>query len=112
MPWSRRHGRFSLKKATRKPPHPRLSWRRRSRAARCITILLTRRTLFRCVVTQEAQAVAARIEQETEQPNSALDAVVTGGEAYFAAMAVAGRARLLLVDGPAVLGHAEMNQHR
>jgi len=66
--------------------------------------------LFRCVVMQEAEAVARRIEQETEQPDSALDAVMAGGEAYFAAMAVAGRARLLLVDGPAVLGHAEMDR--
>ncbi len=66
--------------------------------------------LFRCVVVQEAQAVAAQIERETEQPTSALDAVMAGGEAYFTAMAVAGRARLLLVDGPAVLGHAEMDR--
>ena len=62
--------------------------------------------LFRAVVEQEAQAVAAGIKREASAP--ALEAMTAGAEAYFAAMAVPGRARLLLLDGPSVLGHGEM----
>ena len=64
--------------------------------------------LFRCVAIDEARAVAAQIERETEQADAGLESLMAGADAYFAAMAVAGRTRLLLVDGPAVLGHPEM----
>ncbi len=66
--------------------------------------------LFRAVVREEAQTVAARIEKDTTQSSSALEALTAGAEAYFAAMAEPGRTRLLLLDGPSVLGHAEMNR--
>jgi AcrR family transcriptional regulator len=69
-----------------------------------------KRDLFRAVVIEEARAVSARIEKETTNPDSALNALMAGAEAYFAAMAVAGRARLLLIDGPAILGHLDMHQ--
>lgn len=64
--------------------------------------------LFRATLRDEAQAVAQRIERETEETRSALEAMTRGADTYFAAMAVPGRARLLLLDGPAVLGHEEM----
>ncbi|MEM9592241.1 MAG: helix-turn-helix domain-containing protein, partial [Pseudomonadota bacterium] len=64
--------------------------------------------LFRAVVTQEAAAVAEQIETESAGPTSTLDALTAGADAYFAAMAAPGRVRLLLLDGPAVLGHREM----
>lgn len=64
--------------------------------------------LFRAVVEREAQAVAARINREALDRVPALESMAVGTEAYFAAMAVPGRARLLLLDGPSVLGHAEM----
>ncbi len=64
--------------------------------------------LFRAVVGREAAAVAAQIESESADPTSALDALTSGTDAYFAAMAAPGRVRLLLLDGPAVLGHREM----
>ncbi len=66
--------------------------------------------LFRAVVAEESQAVAEQIALETINPKSALDALVTGTEAYFTALAVPGRTRLLILDGPAVLGHAEMDR--
>ena len=66
--------------------------------------------LFRAVVEREARAVAQQIERESADPVSALDALMDGAEAYFEAMAVPGRVRLLLRDGPSVLGHAEMDR--
>lgn len=66
--------------------------------------------LFRAVVESEAQAVADHIERETAEPASGFEALVTGAEAYFNAIALPGRARLLLLDGPSVLGHLEMSR--
>jgi AcrR family transcriptional regulator len=66
--------------------------------------------LFRAVVHAEAQSVAKLIESRSADPTSALDALSSGTDAYFSAMAVPGRVRLLLTDGPAVLGHAEMSK--
>ena len=66
--------------------------------------------LFRSVVEREARAVADQIERDSADPASALDALMSGAEAYFSAMAVPGRVRLLLRDGPSVLGHAEMGR--
>ncbi|MCG8491884.1 MAG: TetR/AcrR family transcriptional regulator [Sneathiellales bacterium] len=66
--------------------------------------------LFRAVVRQEADAVARHIERETLDPASALDALITGMDAYFDAVNKPGRVRILLLDGPAVLGQKEMNR--
>ena len=60
--------------------------------------------LLRAVLRREAEAVAAQIEQESRDATSPLDGLMAGAEAYFAAMAADGRARLLLVEGPSVLG--------
>lgn len=66
--------------------------------------------LLRAVVEQEALDVSKTIERDTSNPASPLDALVTGTESYFREMAVPGRVRLLLLDGPAVLGHLEMKR--
>lgn len=66
--------------------------------------------LFLAVVEQEARAVAAQIEADSAKPSSALDALTSGAEAYFSAIAVPGRVRLLLIDGPSVLGYAHMSR--
>ena len=65
--------------------------------------------LFRHVVLSEAQALAAEIEgvSDIDPP---LEALAKGSEVYFAAMATPGRAQLLLIEGPSVLGIAEMDR--
>lgn len=63
-----------------------------------------KKALFRAVVEQEAEAVAVAIEERSLGGGSAYDRLLAGASAYFEAMAVAGRTRLLLLDGPAVLG--------
>ncbi len=68
-----------------------------------------KQALFRAVVEREAEAVAALIEHASPERLSPRDALVTGGEAYLAAMAEPGRTRLLLLDEPAALGRAEMD---
>ncbi|WEX77555.1 TetR/AcrR family transcriptional regulator [Sinorhizobium numidicum] len=67
-----------------------------------------KKALFRAVVEREARLVAETIEQSTEAALSPRDALLTGADAYFTAMAAPGRVRLLLLDGPAVLGAAEI----
>jgi len=70
-----------------------------------------KRALFEAVVRREAAAVAEAIEAATPPAASpsARDALIAGSLAYLDAMAVPGRSRLLLLDGPAVLGPATMS---
>lgn len=67
-----------------------------------------KRDLFRAVVDHEARAVAAAIETAGAD-SSGSAAMLAGSEAYLDAMTVPGRTRLLLIDGPAVLGAAEID---
>lgn len=67
-----------------------------------------KRDLFRQVLAREAMAVAADIEAATPERLGPREALLEGSEAYLNAMTVPGRTRLLLVDGPAVLGMAEI----
>ena len=71
---------------------------------------LDKTDLLRAVVTQEAHAVAGHVERHSGAGKSALDALVDGANAWFDAMTAPGRARLLLIEGPAILGHAEMQR--
>ena len=66
-----------------------------------------KRALFRAVVEQEAAAVSADIEARAMTAQTPRDALISGARAYFDAMQVEGRTRLLLLDAPAVLGAAE-----
>lgn len=68
-----------------------------------------KQTLFAAVVEREAAEVAAEIEHATADDPDPLQALQRGGEAYIRAMAQPGRARLLLLDGPAVLGRGAMD---
>jgi len=67
-----------------------------------------KRDLFRHVLLREAEAVTADILASTPDGLSPRAALIAGSEAYLDAMTVPGRTRLLLIDGPAVLGMAEM----
>jgi AcrR family transcriptional regulator len=68
-----------------------------------------KKALFRAVAEAEAEAVAREIEARSQSAPSALAAMIDGTRAYLAAMRAPGRTRLLLLDGPAVLGRAEMD---
>ena len=59
--------------------------------------------LFYAVALQAADDVAADIERGSARAATPLQALIDGAESYFVAMSQAGRARLLLLDAPAVL---------
>ena len=69
-----------------------------------------KRALFRAVVTDEALAVASAIELETPDGLQPVEALRKGSVAYLDAMRAPGRTRLLLIEGPSVLGLAEMKK--
>lgn len=60
--------------------------------------------LLHAVLVEEARQVAEEIENATPVNVSPVDALRVGSVAYLDAMAVPGRTRLLLIEGPAVLG--------
>ncbi|MCB1348195.1 MAG: TetR/AcrR family transcriptional regulator [Maritimibacter sp.] len=64
-----------------------------------------KRDLFLALARQESAAVAATIERDTAGISDPDEALRTGIDAYFDAMALPGRARLLLSEAPAVLGY-------
>jgi len=69
-----------------------------------------KQALFAAVVEQEAEVVAAEIDRASPPSLFARDALIAGSDAYLAAMRAPGRTRLLLLDGPAVLGRAAMDE--
>jgi AcrR family transcriptional regulator len=69
-----------------------------------------KQALFRAVVEHEAELVAAEIEKAAPDDLPSREALVRGGDAYLTAMSLPGRTRLLLIEGPAVLGRAEMDE--
>ena len=69
-----------------------------------------KQALFRAVAEEEAAAVAEEIETAAPDDMDARAALVTGSKAYLEAMQAPGRTRLLLLDGPAVLGRAGMDE--
>lgn len=66
--------------------------------------------LFRGVVESEAAEVARVIETCTREAATPMDALLRGAEVYFEVMKHPGRVRLLLLDGPAVLGAEAMRE--
>jgi AcrR family transcriptional regulator len=68
-----------------------------------------KQALFAEVVEREAAAVAAQVERAAPLSDDLIGMMQAGGRAYLTAMRAPGRARLLLVDGPAVLGRKAMD---
>jgi len=66
--------------------------------------------LFRAVTLAEFQAVAKEIEDRTAGSQSPFAALSAGAAAFIRAMQKPGRARIMLLDGPAVLGRAEIDR--
>ncbi len=66
--------------------------------------------IFRAVVEREAAAVASAIEAADHPDQGPHDQLLSGAAAYLAAMAEPARTRLLLVEGPAVLGPATLRE--
>jgi AcrR family transcriptional regulator len=69
-----------------------------------------KQALFRAVVEAEAQAVAIEIDEGSADETNSIEALLAGARAFISAMQVSGRTRLLLLDGPAVLGRAAMDE--
>ena len=69
-----------------------------------------KQALLRAVVEAEAATIAAEIEAATPETMDALAALKAGGKAFMRAMATPGRARIMLLDGPAVLGQEEIDR--
>lgn len=68
-----------------------------------------KKALFEAVVRAESAAVAAAIDAAAPRDMSAREALREGGAAFLKAMAEPGRTRLMLLDGPAVLGREAMD---
>ncbi|MFD1295546.1 TetR/AcrR family transcriptional regulator [Lysobacter gummosus] len=69
---------------------------------------IDKRDLFRHVLQREAQSVREEIAAATADDPDPQSALSVGAQAYLRAMTVPGRTRLLLIDGPAVLGLADI----
>ncbi|WP_235963009.1 TetR/AcrR family transcriptional regulator [Ruegeria haliotis] len=67
--------------------------------------------LFRSVVREEYIAVADEITASVKaEPDSAVDALRQGSRGYLQAMSDKGRVRIMLLDGPAVVGQVELDK--
>ncbi|MCZ8310349.1 MAG: helix-turn-helix domain containing protein [Magnetospirillum sp.] len=69
-----------------------------------------KQALFRAVVEAESAAVADAIETADGPAYSPMASLLAGAAAYVQAMREEGRVRLLLVEGPAVLGRPAMRR--
>jgi AcrR family transcriptional regulator len=69
-----------------------------------------KQALFRAVVEQESAWVAEEIERASPPGLATKDALAAGSRAFLDVMAQPGRTRLLLLDGPAVLGRTVMDE--
>jgi len=69
-----------------------------------------KQALFQAVVEAEATLIAEEIEGSSVSATTPLEALLLGSKAYFRAIRQPGRVRMLLLDGPAVLGPEEMRR--
>lgn len=71
-----------------------------------------KKDVFRAVLEREAYEVALAIKacEVTSEGKDSLQLLLDGADAYLDSMGEDGRTRLLLVEGPAVLGQTTMNE--
>jgi len=66
--------------------------------------------LFRSVILAESELIAREIKEAASTDVTPLNALTKGAAGYFDAMSASGRPQLLLIEGPAILGHIEMRE--
>lgn len=67
--------------------------------------------VFHAVITEEYKAVAHEIEASANAASgSAIAALQQGGRGYLRAMEAPGRVRIMLLEGPVVLGQMELDK--
>lgn len=64
-----------------------------------------KKAIYRAVIERECADIAVAIRDATANPKTALAALKRGARAYLDTMRDKGRVRLVLIDGPAALGH-------
>jgi AcrR family transcriptional regulator len=69
-----------------------------------------KKAVFQAVAEAEAAQIAEEIKAGATSALTPLAALLQGAKAYFLAMQRPGRVRLLLIEGPAVLGPEEMRR--
>lgn len=69
-----------------------------------------KQALFRAVVESEARQIATEIEAGALDAASPVSALAQGSRAYLKAMKTPGRLRLMLLEGPSVLGPETMRR--
>ncbi len=69
-----------------------------------------KQALLLAVIEAEAAQIAAGIEAGSQHAGTPAEALREGAAAYFAAMRYPGRIRLMLLEGPAVLGPEVMRR--
>ena len=69
-----------------------------------------KQALLLAVIETEAAEIAVEIDSGAAKAADAFEALRLGARAYFQAIGRAGRVRLMLLDGPAVLGPQEMRR--
>lgn len=66
--------------------------------------------MFRAVAEAEFRRIEASIDTDTDAVNDPLERLIEGGDNFISAMLEPIARRILLVEGPAVLGSEEMRQ--
>ena len=69
-----------------------------------------KQALFQAVLEAEGELIASEIDDGSKGAKSPLESLRQGARAYFKALSDPARARLMLVDGPAILGPQEMRR--
>ncbi|GAB5489337.1 MAG: TetR/AcrR family transcriptional regulator [Parasphingorhabdus sp.] len=67
-----------------------------------------KKDLFRAVVEMDCEAVGTEINRGSQNAGNAIDMLKTGSSAFINAITSQGRARIILIDGLAVLGQKEL----